>query len=154
MNIWGGKVRVDHCRLRDAQQHSVSLQNDGRGTLIDCDFDANAMRVTPDATGRIEVQNRLTLKVIDKLTGKPLEHCHATARATVEKIENVTAETNREGSAILPLTQFTFSAAGKAQIAPWRVKVEADGYVPTELVFEAKEPSARTLELQPARGNK
>jgi parallel beta-helix repeat protein len=148
MNIWGNsRVIVDHCRLRDAQQYSVSLQDAAVGTLIDCEFDENAMKSSDGATGRIEVKNRLSISAVDDANGMPIKGFRVIAKPA-DGSKPVWFSSADGKPAADALTKFVFTAKGRQPAGPWTIRVESDNYQPFEFVLPMDSAVQRSVRLK------
>jgi hypothetical protein len=147
MNIWGdSRVIVDRCKLTNAQQYSVSLQDKAVGTLIDCEFDENAMKAADGTTGRIEVQNRLTVSAVTDADGSAVKAFRVIATpADGSEPASFSAVDGKPATAAL--TKFVFSSKGKHARGPWMVRVEAEGFRASELAVSMDAPERRIVRL-------
>jgi hypothetical protein len=149
MNFWGdSQVTVERCRLRNHQgEAAVNLQNQSEGTLIDCEFDKNAMTAAPDSTGRVEVKYTLTLKVIDGQTGTDVGRCNVVLRPAGDSEEEM-AFTREPGTPWkMALTEFVFDTSGKQYRAPYELRIEANGYRPATLTLPMDKQTQETIKL-------
>lgn len=143
-NIWGNsRVTVERCKLRDTQQYAVSLQDDAVGTLIDCEFDKNAIRVSDNAKGRIVVQNRLMVKAVDDADGKAV----STFRVTAKPADGSAAVSWNGADQAPALTELVVSVKGRQQTDDWSVHIEADGFRPADFVAPMHAPTTQTVRL-------
>jgi parallel beta-helix repeat protein len=142
MNFWGGTVRVERCRLTKQLQYAASLQNDCRGTMIDCEFDKNDVKIDAKATGSITVSNTLTVEPRDADSGKPITTFTVTARPAMgEPVVFTTAKTT--------LTELIFTAAGKKSLGQYKVSIAAEGFEDQSINIAMNRPTTIAPKLRP-----